>query len=94
MVKSDSTVSDPPKQKMVCAVIPSDCFTAIGQSKILVTVTAGYDQVVGFRRKVGRSSAARGVAPMEVSVGRVDTLRLVTWEMCLGVKISHTDFHV
>lgn len=35
------SVSDPPKQKMVGTVIPSDCFTAIGQSEVLVAVAAG-----------------------------------------------------
>lgn len=36
-----SIVSDLPEQKMVGAVIPSDCFTAIGQSEVLIAVAAG-----------------------------------------------------
>lgn len=40
---SCSNVSDPPKQKMVGAVVPSDCFTAIGQSEVLVAVATGDD---------------------------------------------------
>lgn len=40
--------SDLPKQKMVGAVVPSDRFTAIGESEVLVAVAAGNDQMVGF----------------------------------------------
>lgn len=65
---------------MVCAVVPSNSFTAIGQSKILVTVTAGYYKVVGFWREVGRSSAACRVTPVKVTVICATALRLVTWE--------------
>lgn len=64
---------------MVCAVVSSNCFTAIGQAKILVTVTAGYDKVVGFWREVGRSSAACRVTPVKVTISCATTLRLVTW---------------
>lgn len=41
LVKPGSIVSDPPKQKMVGTVIPSDCFTAIGQSEVLIAIAAG-----------------------------------------------------
>lgn len=32
--------SDSPKQEVVGAVIPSDCFTAVGQSEILIAVAS------------------------------------------------------
>ena len=38
-----SIVSHPPKQKMVGAVVPSDGFTAVRQSEVLVAVTARND---------------------------------------------------
>lgn len=43
LFKSGSTVSDPPKQKMVGTVIPADCFTATGQSEVLVAIAARND---------------------------------------------------
>lgn len=41
--RDGTNVSDPPKQKMVGTVIPSDCFTAIGESEVLIAITTGYD---------------------------------------------------
>lgn len=41
LFKPASIVSDPPKQKMVGAVIPSNCFAAISQSEVLVAIAAG-----------------------------------------------------
>lgn len=43
LFKLGTIVSDPPKQKMVGTVVPSDCFTAIGQSEVLIAIAAGYD---------------------------------------------------
>lgn len=76
LFKRGSTVSDPPKQKMVGTVIPSDCFTAIGQSEVLVAVAAGNHKVVGFWRDVGRGSATSGVTPLEVPVNCAAALGL------------------
>lgn len=66
---------------MVCAVVPSNCFATVGQSKILVAVSAGYYKVVGFGREVGRSSAACRVTPVEVPVCAA---ALVSWENIYG----------
>lgn len=38
-----SIVSNPPKQQVVGTVIPSDCFTAISQSEVLIAITTGND---------------------------------------------------
>ena len=71
-----SSVSDPPKQKMVGTVVPSHCFTAIGQSEVLVAIAAGNYEVVGFWRDVGGGSATRGVTPLEVPVNCAAALSL------------------
>lgn len=81
---SELTVSDPPEQKMICAVVPSNCFATVGQSEILITITTGYYKVVSFRREVGRSSAACRVMPMEVTVSCTAALALVSWKKHLG----------
>lgn len=43
LFKPGSIVSDLPKQKMVGTVIPSNSFTAVGQSEVLIAVAAGND---------------------------------------------------
>lgn len=70
-------VSDPPKQKVVGAVVPPHCLTAIGQSEVLVAIAARNDKVIGFRRDVGRSSTPRGVTPLEIAVDCAPALGLV-----------------
>lgn len=80
LVKPGSIVSDSPKQKMVGAIIPSDCFTAIGQSEVLIAIAAGNYEVVGFWRNVSRGSATRGVTPLEVPVDCAAALGLVAWK--------------
>lgn len=76
---------------MVCAVVPSDCFATVGQSKVLVAVSAGYYKVVGVGREVGRSSAACRVGPVEVPVGCAAALGLVTWETPMAVNASRSN---
>lgn len=43
LFKPGSAASHPPKQKVVGAIIPSDRFTAIGQSEVLVAITTRND---------------------------------------------------
>lgn len=79
MVGSGPGVSHPPQQEVVRAVVSPNSFAAVGQPKVLVTVSAGYHQVVGLWREVGRGPAAARVPPVEVPVSGAPTLRLVTF---------------
>jgi len=63
---------------MVCAVVPSNGFTAISQSEVLIAITARNDKMVGFWRDVGGCSAMCGVTPLKASLKCAAVLRLIT----------------
>lgn len=72
-------ISNPPKQKVVGAVVPPHRFTAVGQPEVLVAVSTRNNKMVGFGRDVGGGSAVRGVPSLQVPVDDATALRLITW---------------
>lgn len=75
--RGEFIVSDPPKQKMVGTVISPDCFTAIGESEVLIAITARNYQMIGFWRDVSGGSASRRIMPLEAPVDCAAALGLV-----------------
>lgn len=73
-----SIVSNPPKQKVVGTVVPPNRFAAVGQSEVLVAVTAGNNQMVGFDRDVCGGSAVCGAPSLQTAFNRAAALRLIT----------------
>lgn len=72
-------ISNPPKQKVVGAVVPPNRFAAVGQPEVLVAVSTRNNKMVGFGRDVGGGSAVRGVPTLQVPIDRAAALRLITW---------------